>query len=129
MAARRSLPVFSGARKISQRATATGVITAVSLLSTAKENAIWPSQIRRSTLSRIAQRVSAAAGKSAWVRELWTKKTGYTAVARVDATATGRLATRRASRKTLNKAKAAINNMATRATAGFHPLSDSHKAR
>ena len=72
---------------------------------------------------------NAAAGKSAWVRELWTKKTGYKAVAIVDASATGRLAIRRASRKTLYKAKAATSSMAIRATAGFHPLSESHRAR
>src|SRR2546421_9729603 len=130
MAARRNpLASFSGARKTSQRAIAMGVITAVSLLSTAKQKAIWLGQRRRSTLRRMPQSVNAAAARSAWVSELWTKKTGYKAVAIVDARATGRLAIRRASRKTLYKAKAATSSMAIRATAGFHPLSESHRAR
>src|SRR5208282_6845326 len=77
---------------ISHPASAMGARIAVSFAKAARANQNTVATVSPSTYAERAQKVSPAAAKSTCARELCAKKTGYTAVQSVDATATFMLA-------------------------------------
>src|SRR5712692_8337483 len=105
----------------SQAKSDSGARIAVSFASAPSENHSTAFHGRSSREASSPQNVNPAEARSRCARELCVKKTGYNATKAVVAHATGRLAAKRANRKSPSREKAATRRVAVRVTNGEYP--------